>query len=178
MFLSFWPKNISKSNKDSFDFRSLYFKVSAVAKVCRRIMWGGWRGRLHEFRALFLFEQCVVSFFPLKPFWLKTDLDLDLGEGGDNCTYHSKKQTFYFVGSIYQVKWLVRDLFLFSYFFSWFVTSSKAMYMRSVGLGIGLSFFDLDRYSFMYKLCMYVRHVDMKMFDTWRLNIDFLPTLG
>jgi len=41
------------------------------------------------------------------------------------------------------------------------------MYMRSVGLGIGLSFFDLDRYSFMYKLCMYVRHVDMKMFDTW-----------
>ena len=65
---------------------------------------GGWRGRLHEFRAFFLFEQCVVSFFPLKPFWLKTDLDLDLGEGGDNCTYHSKKQTFYFVGSIYQVK--------------------------------------------------------------------------
>ena len=59
---------------------------------------GGRRGRLHEFRAVFLFEQCVVSFFPLKPFWLKTDLDLDLGEGSDNCTYHSKKTNILFCG--------------------------------------------------------------------------------
>lgn len=70
-------------------------------------------------------------------------------------------------------------IFLF-FFFLDFVTSSKAMYMRSVGTwNWALFFFDFDRYSFMYKLCMYVRHVDMKMFDTWLgLNIDFLPTLG
>lgn len=65
---------------------------------------GGLEGMIARISRAFLFEQCVVSFFPLKPFWLKTDLDLDLGEGSDNCTYHSKKQTFYFVGSIYQVK--------------------------------------------------------------------------
>ena len=55
---------------------------------------GGLEGKIARISRVFLFEQCVVSFFPLKPFWLKTDLDLDLGEGGDNCTYHSKNKHF------------------------------------------------------------------------------------
>ena len=42
---------------------------------------GGPEGKIARISRAFLFEQCVVSFFPLKPFWLKTDLDLDLGGG-------------------------------------------------------------------------------------------------
>ena len=91
MFLSFWPKNIIQSNKDSFDFRSLYFKVSAVAKVCRRIMWGAGREDCTNFTRFFIRTmRCFI--FSVKTILVKNRSGLGFG-GGQWQLYISQQKT-------------------------------------------------------------------------------------
>ena len=144
VFLSFWPKNISKSNKDSFDFRSLYFKVSAVAKVCRRIMWGAGGEDCTNFARLFIRTmRCFI--FSVKTILVKNRSGLGFGGGQWQLYISQQKTNILFCGQYISSQMTSEgSLLIFLFFFSsWFVTSSKAMYMRSVGLGIGLSFFRL-----------------------------------
>lgn len=89
-----------QSNKDSFDFRSLYFKVSAVAKVCRRIMWGAGGEDCTNFARLFIRTmRCFI--FSVKTILVKNRSGLGFGGRAVTTVHITAKNKHFILWAVY-----------------------------------------------------------------------------